>query len=89
MCTVNPQLAELDRQGTSLPTSTHVDSPPCWVSDHDLNLKESQKLGRIFSCRVTLIEARELLGTFAASLRRYAVKRLEKQGVILMKVNGH
>ncbi|CAD7695202.1 unnamed protein product [Ostreobium quekettii] len=40
---------------------------------------------RAKSVRVTLIEARELLGSFDASLREYAVRRLAKQGVKLMK----
>ena len=37
-------------------------------------------------CRVTLIEAQQLLGTFDAPLREYAANRLNKQGVHLLKV---
>ncbi|GLC44559.1 hypothetical protein PLESTB_000059900 [Pleodorina starrii] len=35
--------------------------------------------------RVTLVEARELLGSFDASLREYAARKLIRQGVVLRK----
>ena len=37
-------------------------------------------------CRVTLIEAQQVLGTFDAPLREYAANKLHKQGVHLVKV---
>ena len=36
--------------------------------------------------RVTLIEAKELLGSFDASLREYAARKLTRQGIKLRKV---
>ena len=39
-------------------------------------------------CRVTLIEAQQLLGTFDAPLREYAANKLNKQGVHLLKVSA-
>ena len=36
--------------------------------------------------RVTLVEARELLGSFDASLREYAARKLIQGGVLLRKV---
>lgn len=44
---------------------------PCCVSLH---------------CRVTVIEAKELLGTFDGSLREYAARKLVSQGVKLRRV---
>lgn len=38
------------------------------------------------ACRVTLIEAQQLLGTFDAPLREYAANKLNRQGVHLLKV---
>lgn len=38
------------------------------------------------NCRITLIEAAELLGTFDEPLREYATNKLHKQGVHLVKV---
>ena len=40
-------------------------------------------------CRVTLIEAQQVLGTFDAPLREYAANKLHKQGVHLVKVCPH
>jgi hypothetical protein len=37
-------------------------------------------------CRVTVVEAKELLGTFDGSLREYAARKLVAQGVKLRKV---
>jgi hypothetical protein len=37
---------------------------------------------------VTLIEAKELLGTFDGSLREYAARKLVRQGVKLRKVGS-
>ena len=37
---------------------------------------------------MTLIEAQQVLGTFDAPLREYAAKKLNKQGVHLMKVSS-
>jgi hypothetical protein len=36
--------------------------------------------------RVTLVEAKELLGSFDGSLREYAARKLVKQGILLRKV---
>lgn len=38
--------------------------------------------------RVTLVEAKELLGSFDGSLREYAARKLVKQGILLRKVGG-
>lgn len=38
--------------------------------------------------RVTLIEAKELLGSFDASLREYAARKLTRQGIKLRKVRA-
>lgn len=38
------------------------------------------------ACRVTVVEAKELLGTFDGSLREYAARKLVAQGVKLRKV---
>jgi hypothetical protein len=40
------------------------------------------------ACRVTVIEAKELLGTFDGSLREYAARKLVAQGVKLRRVSG-
>ena len=40
----------------------------------------------VFGCRITLIEAAQLLGTFDEPLREYAEEKLNKQGVHLKKV---
>ena len=40
----------------------------------------------LFGCRITLIEAAQLLGTFDEPLRKYAEEKLNKQGVHLKKV---
>lgn len=55
--------------------------PPCkltctWPCTHEL-------------CRVTVIEAKELLGTFDGSLREYAARKLVAQGVKLRRVSRH
>jgi len=39
--------------------------------------------------RVTVIEAKELLGTFDGSLREYAARKLVAQGVKLRRVSWH
>jgi NADH:ubiquinone reductase (non-electrogenic) len=36
-------------------------------------------------CRISIIEAREVLGSFNARLREYAVKRLTSGGVAFVK----
>ncbi|KAG2490335.1 hypothetical protein HYH03_011284 [Edaphochlamys debaryana] len=47
-------------------------------------------LGKVYpdrakAMRVTMVEARELLGSFDASLREYAARKLMKRGVVLKK----
>lgn len=42
----------------------------------------------VLPCRVTVIEAKELLGTFDGSLREYAARKLVSQGVKLRRVSG-
>lgn len=58
------------------------DLDTCLVSSqHDATISQ-------LVCRVTLIEAQQLLGTFDAPLREYAANKLNKQGVHLLKVSA-
>lgn len=41
----------------------------------------------VYAVRVTVIEAKELLGTFDGSLREYAARKLVAQGVKLRKAS--
>ena len=44
---------------------------------------------QVCACRVTLVEAAEILGSFDSRMREYAAGRLHKQGVELIQASLH
>ncbi len=65
--------------------SSTVLCAPCRTLQAHAPAKRRQLCTRARALRVTLIEAREVLGSFFPTLREYAARRLVQQGVQLRK----